>query len=197
MIGITSFYRPGFSGKIWMCSDFHFGHKVVLQDRIFQNTDVMDNILIRNANRVVGKDDILIIVGDITMAGGNKSRYAESMVNKLPGKKVLVLGNHDKFKPRWYLKRGFFLVATSLVLDGGILVVHDPSEAENWPVDKPVVCGHVHTLFKVKQNVVNVGVDVWDYTPVLLDDALSLCAGMRDRGVEWSKNRHGVKHNES
>lgn len=49
-----------------------------------------------------------------------------------------------------------------------------------------MVCGHIHELFQVVDNVVNVGVDVWDYKPVKLDEALSLCSAFRARR-DWGK----------
>ena len=76
------------------------------------------------------------------------------------------------------------LAATSLVLPGGVLVTHDPSAAVVWPKDKPVLHGHLHGLYRVLDNVVDIGVDVWDFYPVELHVALSLCAGVRERRAE-------------
>ena len=47
------------------------------------------------------------------------------------------------------------------------------------PIDNgiPLLCGHVHNGFKTRRSsigtpMVNVGVDVWDYQPILLQTAL-------------------------
>ena len=45
-------------------------------------------------------------------------------------------------------------------------------------------------------NVVNVGVDVWDYYPVKLKPALSLCSATRNYKDRWlwlSKDRHKLE----
>lgn len=183
--------------KIWLWADTHFGHdRVRLKcERPWANIDKMDNALIKNARKVVGENDLLIHVGDITMAGAMKSHYVEALVSRFPGTNVLVYGSHDKLRPRQYLEFGFVLAATSLVLPNGILVTHDPADATVWPDDKPVLCGHVHRLFQVLENVVNVGVDVWDYKPVLMEDALALCSERRGGHdlVYISKNRHKLE----
>lgn len=43
-------------------------------------------------------------------------------------------------------------------------------------IHERVLCGHVHQIFKhyIKGNVLNVGVDVWNMSPVKLDDAMKL-----------------------
>lgn len=181
--------------KIWLTADLHFGHETVWRkcNRPWPSLDKMDSALIKNLCECVGDNDLLIIVGDLTLFGPMRDKYVEKMVSKLPGVKVLVFGNHDRFKPKWYLNRGFVLAATSLVLPGGTLVTHDPAEAMVWPKDKPVLCGHVHDLFRVLENIVNVGVDAWDYKPVLLEEALALCSEQRTVSRDWceiSKNRH-------
>lgn len=196
MLPTLDYSGMGFK-KIWLTADLHFGHEIVRDkcNRPWVNVDKMDNGLIKNMSECVGDNDLLIIAGDIMLFGNSRSNYAEKIVSRLPGIKILVFGNHDRFKPKWYLNRGFVLAATSLVLPDGILVTHDPADATVWPVDKPVLCGHVHGLFQVLDNVVNVGVDVWDYHPVLIDDALALCSERRC-DHNWSaisKKRHDEK----
>jgi len=192
---IPTFDTSGFKHKIWITADFHFGHTNILEycNRPWTNIDRMDNHLIQNIREVVRPEDILIINGDLTMYGPDHHRYVEKIVKKIPGTKVLVFGNHDRLKPRTYITLGFSLAATSLILPNSILVTHDPAEAIVWPKDKPVLCGHIHELFKVLDNVVNVGVDVHKYYPIELKDAVALADLKSNRRTNWkelSKNRH-------
>jgi calcineurin-like phosphoesterase family protein len=40
-----------------------------------------------------------------------------------------------------------------------------------WPDDgRWLLCGHIHQHWKVKGRMINVGVDVWNYTPVHIDE---------------------------
>lgn len=192
---LETFDFTEFKGRVWVTADFHFGHERMLEvtERPWKNIDKHDNALIRYACELVEKDDLFIINGDLTMAGSDRMNYIEKIVRRLPGKKILVFGNHDRLKPLHYVDMGFMIAATSLILPGGIFIAHDPAWAAVWPSDKPMLCGHVHGLFKVIKNVVNVGVDVHNYRPVQLADAIMMAKLDDDRKVDWkelSKNRH-------
>lgn len=41
-----------------------------------------------------------------------------------------------------------------------------------------LLCGHVHNHWKVQKNMINVGVDVWDFTPVSLDEIRQMIASI-------------------
>jgi calcineurin-like phosphoesterase family protein len=192
---IPTLDTDSFNGKVWLTADLHFGHEFILEvtDRPWKNIDRHDNALIRNANKLVKPKDLYIIVGDLTMKGSDRMKYIMRIVSRLPGNKILVFGNHDKLRPVKYVNIGFILAATSLVLPGGVLVVHDPAAATVWPKNKPVICGHIHELFKVIDNVVNVGIDVWDYKPTLLQHALAITKPGARGEIDWeklSKDRH-------
>jgi len=193
MLPTLDYTEMGFD-KIWLTADLHFGHETVWKkgNRPWANLAKMDEGLIRNMNDCVGENDLFIIAGDLTLFGPMRDNYVEKIISKMPGVKVLVFGNHDRFKPKWYLNRGFVLAATSLVLPGGILVTHDPADATVWPKDKPVLHGHLHGMYRSLDNIVDVGVDVWNYKPVLLEDALAICTEMRGGHdlVAISASRH-------
>lgn len=181
--------------KVWVTADLHLGHQSILDHcyRPWKNIDKHDNQLIKNINEKVSKDDILIINGDFTILNHERVDAIRRWVERINGQKILVFGNHDKLRPLKYIDIGFILAATALVLPGGILVAHDPAWATVWDRNKPVICGHVHALFETIGNVVNVGVDVQGYSPILLEDALSKIRGIRDPSIDWedlSKNRH-------
>jgi len=190
----TTFDPTQFAGDVWLTADLHLGHKRILEmtHRPWDNIDRHDNDLIKMACATVKPGDLYVIVGDLAMAGPESHQRVMRYISRLPGIKVLVLGNHDDLDARWYVKMGVPIVATSLVLPGGVLVSHDPADAQAWPQDKPVICGHIHELWRVKENVVNVGVDVWSGYPVMLNDALELCSNRRGEH-DWSrlsKERH-------
>jgi calcineurin-like phosphoesterase family protein len=72
---------------------------------------------------------------------------------------------------------GFQSVHSSLFVEG-IFLAHDPAWATAIPDGVNMFCGHIHELFKLVKNskhkVLNVGVDVWDYTPVSFELAKEL-----------------------
>lgn len=157
---------------IWMTSDTHFGHGVLISGemkRPFNTTAEMDRKLIKNINDSVAAEDILFILGDFTMVSPERRSYVEGILRKLNGKKILILGNHDRFTAMQYVDMGFYQVCThyETEFDGiKVWMCHDPAWANLVPKTDIVLCGHVHKLFKQIDNVVNVGVDVWNYKPV-------------------------------
>ena len=80
--------------RLFFTSDTHFGHRNIIKycQRPFSCIEEMDDALIANWNRVVGKDDIIFHLGDFAMGG---SAEWSRLLQKLNGKIYLILGNHD------------------------------------------------------------------------------------------------------
>lgn len=160
-------------------SDLHLGHtnSIYHCNRPFKNSDIMDRELIKNYNEIVTPDHDVYIVGDVSIKRKIHSGYYMSVVSQLKGKKHLILGNHDTLNPFTYINiSGFWSVHTSLEItyDGiDMVLCHDPALSE-MDRSKVFICGHVHNLFKTLKNVINVGVDVWDYKPVTWSQLKSL-----------------------
>lgn len=53
---------------IYFTSDLHLGHRgiISMQNRPFENLQEMNQVLIRNYNAVVHKNDMVYILGDIS-----------------------------------------------------------------------------------------------------------------------------------
>ena len=78
---------------LWFTSDIHFQHQNILRltQRPFSDINEMNETIIANFNSVVSPDDMLYILGDVNFKGN-----ADKLIPRLNGRKVLVLGNHDK-----------------------------------------------------------------------------------------------------
>ncbi len=164
-------------GEVFVTADYHLGNEGILTNtrrgEHWKTIKRHDNAMIRNTCEVVSEKDLLIIVGDFTMFGPERAPFIERAIAALPGRKILVYGNHDRIKPMTLIDWGFTMATTSMVI-GDALLIHDPVPGRAvWPHDKPVVCGHVHEWWRVLDNVVNVGLDMWDYKPVRLREALA------------------------
>lgn len=72
----------------------HLGHEAIAKYRGFNNSYYHDEHLIDCWNRTVNKKDLTYILGDITME--NSNHYY--ILDKLIGRKIVVLGNHDKWQ---------------------------------------------------------------------------------------------------
>jgi len=97
------------TGKVWITSDTHFSHKNICrgvtnwrtQDgeipvdstRDFETIEQMNETLVNNINNVVGYDDTLIMLGDVSFGGFDNIGI---FLDRLVCKNIhLILGNHD------------------------------------------------------------------------------------------------------
>ncbi len=79
--------------RVWMTADLHLNHANVIQycNRPFADATQMNEHLVAQT-RKVKDDEWLVIVGDLAMGD---HLAAMEWVRRIPGRKVLVLGNHD------------------------------------------------------------------------------------------------------
>jgi calcineurin-like phosphoesterase family protein len=75
-------------------SDWHIGHQKVLEldNRPYKDLNHMNQVLIGNFNSTVRHDDITYFLGDIGMCKGSEIK---SVITRLNGTKICILGNHD------------------------------------------------------------------------------------------------------
>lgn len=80
---------------LWFTSDTHFGHANIIKfcNRPFDDVDQMNEAIIDNWNHVVGPDDIVFHLGDVALGPWEKW---DSLLTRLNGYKILVVGNHDR-----------------------------------------------------------------------------------------------------
>lgn len=171
--------------KLFFTADTHFNHGKMIEycERPFKNVIDMNDRLIRNWNERVKPDDTVIVVGDFGFNSSSEDKIRgisysmEYLKRNLNGDIVLLKGNHDtnnKVKTK---------IKSLSVEFGGydIFVVHNP-EDYNPDYDLNIV-GHVHKLWKTKtidnDALVNVGVDVWNYRPVSMQEILDVIREMK------------------
>jgi calcineurin-like phosphoesterase family protein len=112
--------------KIFLIGDPHFGHRNIIHycNRPFDSVEQMNEALIKNWNSVVGKQDIVYVLGDFALCG--KDRIIE-ITQRLNGRKRLVLGNHDGASLVTYHMAGFeYVYNHSIILDDFYILSHYP-----------------------------------------------------------------------
>ena len=82
--------------KVFIISDTHFGHENIIKycNRPFSSVEEMDEKMIKNWNETVSNNDVVLHLGDF---GLGKKEYIASIVKRLNGKKILIMGNHDNW----------------------------------------------------------------------------------------------------
>lgn len=167
--------------KSFFTADTHFGNERTMKMslRPFKNTRQMDKAMIKNWNKIVGKNDTVYHLGDF----GNYQ-----VVQKLNGKIVLLFGNYER---KDMVKFGnSFENMQKYLIDLGFAEVHEKSFVVNLshigePMQlnhEPLNCnpnmfnlfGHVHKLCLVKTFGLNVGTDNYHYFPATVKQVLFL-----------------------
>lgn len=179
----------------YFTSDTHIGHQNIITycHRPFLTKDgqpdvpAMNAEIIRRWNITVKPTDLIYHLGDVCM--GPKTEH-KSFVDQLSGRKILILGNHDQ-KPAKMLALGFDEVHESLeiVIDNvKIFLHHQPLPREKWGGATYQFCGHVHDAFRRIENTINVGVDVWGFTPRTAGELLA--ATPTSGNIETEANKY-------
>lgn len=158
---------------IYFTADQHFGHANVIKlcNRPFDNVQEMDNAIISYWNETVKRNDTIYVLGDFAWKRGQE--YAK----KLNGNKIFLIGDHDK------QMTGERLMIVKLQ-DVWFTLCHWPLYSWNKQYYGAInLHGHNHNNpIEPKKNRINVGVDVWNFRPVSIDEILSKVINL------WNEN---------
>jgi len=207
-----SFRKILTTGKVFVTSDTHFGHKNICrgvtnwrtQDgqipidstRDFQTIEQMNERLIDGINHHVGQDDTLIMLGDVSFGGfDNIGIFLERLICH---NIHLILGNHDQHidNNRDYVQKRFLSVQHYLevrINDRDFVLCHYP--LQSWHgMNKGVIHlhGHVHLPENRKfgnGKKMDVGVDGNGMDPYSIDEIIKMM-DKRSVGPEMLDDHH-------
>ena len=151
--------------RTFFTSDTHFGHEAIIGycKRPFKSVEHQDETLIANWNGVVAPGDTVYHLGDFSFGKGEDWRRVRARLN---GEICLILGNHDKAVVKSLFR--WVRPMDEVEVEGQKIVLchygmrtwrHDLRG--NWHV-----YGHSHGQLPPYGKSVDVGVDVWEFTPV-------------------------------
>jgi len=167
---------------IFFTADHHFGHANIIKhcSRPFQNVQEMDEVLINNWNAAVKPNDTVYIAGDLFFRNATST---EEYLQRLNGKKHLLIGNHDKdWMKKTDLPRFFESVERMMEISDGahkITLCHYPMMTWNGIKKSAyMIHGHIHNntnadyfpLIRNMPNLLNAGVEINGYKPVSFNE---------------------------
>lgn len=177
--------------NIYVISDTHFGHKRVVE--LEQRPSGFEQIIIDRWNEIVKDEDLVIHLGDFSLGKYQEYSHTESLKawrQQLNGHIILVRGNHDGEKPKFYVDRGFDLCVeklTMVVLGRKVILTHVPIHP---PIKQGIlnIHGHMHgnghrikdlegkpeEWFIPGKTHLDVSANCTGYKPLLLESAVEM-----------------------
>lgn len=191
---------------IRLTADTHFGHDLAARKRGFSSVEAHDEAILAGLVNGANNKTETIIAGDFAFG---QWQLSLDLMKQVPGRKHLVLGNHDRAHPgyaagfrgshlRAYLEV-FDSVTTAMQLGWGrstLLVSHFPYQGDvgsredvftQWRLrDERAILlhGHTHSSQRLTYSrkgtpQLHIGVDAWEYKPVSLDDIMDYYEGKK------------------
>ena len=124
--------------NVLFCSDLHFGHKNIgkFRQKFIYSEESNRNRIVTDWHKQVTKRDLVYVLGDACFTMETVDTFAQ-----LPGKKVLVRGNHDLLDTQVYLK--YFEGVYGLLKYKEFWLSHAPIHPDELR-GKVNLHGHVH-----------------------------------------------------
>jgi calcineurin-like phosphoesterase family protein len=130
----------------WLFTDPHYHHKMLTETG--KRPLGFEQLLTESWQSQVQPEDTVFCLGDVCM--GDKVKVHDTYIKPMPGRKILIKGNHDKERDSWYLAHGWDEVCEELSLTAEvngrhsrILLTHIPVPIKNNAFDFNVH-GHFH-----------------------------------------------------
>lgn len=171
-------------------SDPHFGHAKLLSTLRapwgYDDVEQLDAVLIDRYQGAVEPDDTVLWLGDVSFYGAGEHDRVRRVLERLPGRKVLLRGNHDlRHSRRWWVSVGFDTVIDGQIhinLGGRSVVashmpplgvphargpdLRHPELRPKLAPEDVLIHGHTHSPRFRTDNRLHVGVDAHCLTPV-------------------------------
>jgi calcineurin-like phosphoesterase family protein len=173
-------------------SDTHFGHKNVITycGRPFCCKDSMNEGLILRWNGEITKpNQRVFVLGDFAFGS---PAFIKRILSRLNGYKILIKGNHDRGRNSM-AEYGFdevYLQGEATYRGQTVFMQHVPHAKRHGEFDIHL-CGHVHESWTKTENIINVGVDVWDLKPQRLKHVIEY-ADRVQKAMPVQKSLHGA-----
>lgn len=165
--------------KIWLIADTHLGHRSLI--RSCGRPENFSQLIGKNWEEAVDGKDLVLHLGDI--AWGYNDDNLQKLL-RLPGKKILIRGNHDEKTLESYMELGFTFACDEIMMtiEGvKILFTHIPRIGHSADIN---IHGHQHDLHRASDKglYLPLALEVQGYAPLeLTPERMSLIRSWSDK----------------
>jgi calcineurin-like phosphoesterase family protein len=158
--------------RVFLISDSHFDHENIIRytNRTFSSLSSMNDEMLGQWNSTVGKNDIVLFIGDLTY--GRDCKGISYWLSQLQGDVRFIKGSHDKIEDL-----SEFHKITKLRFENHpdtlFILSHDPKDIGPQYQNYWKIHGHLHNnniekypFINGDNKTINVSVELLDYTPL-------------------------------
>jgi len=167
---------------IYFTSDWHIDETRITKEfnpffRPFSSISEQNQIILNNAKAIIKSQDVLYHLGDVSMTIDGIACIDQIKC----ASKHLIIGNYDEDKIG-FLAKHFDTVSFSkyVELSNGFQVFCTHYPASAMEQSSFGIVGHIHGLWKVQPNMINVSVDAWHFKPVSEDEIIFAMHGIKN-----------------
>lgn len=127
----------------------------------------MNHVLIVRNNEVVTDNDVVVHIGDFTLANREK---AQEIIRQLNGQHIFIIGSHDS----WLNNKGKQIWERTI---GNVRIVCCHYAMYSWPrshYGSWLLYGHHHGNFSIPCKALDVGVDTNNFYPYSMEQITKL-----------------------
>lgn len=151
--------------QYWLITDTHLGHKGMV--RFCGRPENFERLIMDSWKKRVAANDMVIHLGDAAW----DDEHLKKLV-RLPGRKILIRGNHDKKSLQDYMNMGFSLACDALVMtmkDVSILFSHWPRYDHSYDIN---IHGHQHDIHRESNArlFLPLALETMGYEPIAMDE---------------------------
>ena len=164
--------------NVWLTTDWHLYSKEWNDQHPHRSKANLER-LATNFNSTIGEHDMLIHLGDLCDPESADHETMKKIISSIPGRKILVRGNHDTEKDPYYIGLGFDDVVDVLVIHN-MIFTHKPIQVAP---DELNIHGHLHSEKLVSPTIngyrhINAFGANWNSIdlPILLEDLLDMAS---------------------
>ena len=164
--------------NVWLTTDWHLYSKKWNDHHPHRSKANLER-LATNFNSTIGEHDLLIHLGDLCDPESADYETMKKIISSIPGRKILVRGNHDTEKDPYYIGLGFDDVVDVLVIHN-MIFTHKPIQVAP---DELNIHGHLHSEKLVSPTIngyrhINAFGANWNSIdlPILLEDLLDMAS---------------------
>ena len=158
--------------RTWVWSDLHLDDDSVILtgQRPYRSTTAMNRALLAAWRATVKDQDTILCLGDIAHFW-NDPRHSGDL-RACPGRRILVMGNHDVGQTEELDRAGFTKRHWALMLDTDPAAALTHAPLKRRPIPAVNIHGHLHGADDVSSRHANVSVERTGYRPLRLSDVL-------------------------